>query len=315
MQPLVSIIIPTYDRAHLLGETLDSVLTQTYKNWECIVVDDGSTDPTDELMEFYCERDTRIQYYHRPKGRPKGANACRNYGFELSKGEYINWFDSDDLMDPQKLYLQVLTLQDSHFNFSISQTLKFETSKSNIIGLKCKDLHSENIFFNYLIQHISWLTQAPIWKRSFLESQDALFDEELQAAQEWEFFCRILSSFPDYFVIEKPLQLLRIHMQSITYNENKNLRMWNYYLARNKIYYNQNISLDEHSRKYLQNYLLYYFKEYTRNRDIKKALASFYVYILSEKFISSKGKGLALLGAFSYWITGKGDRFLRNISF
>ena len=80
--PLVSIIIPTYNRAHFIGETLESVLAQTYHNWECIVIDDGSTDYTDELMEFYCEKDSRIQYYHRPSHKPKGANACRNYGFE-----------------------------------------------------------------------------------------------------------------------------------------------------------------------------------------------------------------------------------------
>ena len=95
--PLVSIIIPTYNRAHFIGETLESVIAQTYENWECIVVDDGSTDYTDELMEYYCKKDTRIQYHHRPDIKPRGANACRNYGFGVSKGEYINWFDSDDL--------------------------------------------------------------------------------------------------------------------------------------------------------------------------------------------------------------------------
>lgn len=85
-QPLVSIIIPTYNRAHLIGETLDSVLAQIYTNWECIVVDDGSTDSTAELLAFYVEKDSRFQYHHRPKDRLKGANACRNYGFELSRG-------------------------------------------------------------------------------------------------------------------------------------------------------------------------------------------------------------------------------------
>src|SRR5690554_2800862 len=96
--PLVSIIIPTYNRAHLIGETLDSVLAQTYENWECIVVDDGSTDNTEELMAEYMTKDARFQYHHRPKDRLPGGNAARNYGFEVSMGEYIQWFDSDDLM-------------------------------------------------------------------------------------------------------------------------------------------------------------------------------------------------------------------------
>src|SRR5690554_5799485 len=104
--PLVSIIIPTFNRAHLIGETLDSVLAQTYHNWECIVVDDGSTDNTDEVMAEYIAKDARFQYHHRPAVKSKGANACRNYGFEKSKGAYIQWFDSDDLMHPEKIAIK-----------------------------------------------------------------------------------------------------------------------------------------------------------------------------------------------------------------
>ena len=65
-EPLVSVIIPTYNRAHLIGETLDSVLAQTYQNWECIIVDDGSSDDTDEVIGEYVKKDNRFKYYHRP---------------------------------------------------------------------------------------------------------------------------------------------------------------------------------------------------------------------------------------------------------
>src|SRR5688572_29060991 len=100
--PLISIIIPTYNRALMLEETLDSIIAQTYKNWECIVVDDGSTDATDKLMAEYIDRDSRFQYHHRPKDRLPGGNAARNYGFEISKGNFIQWFDSDDYMMANK---------------------------------------------------------------------------------------------------------------------------------------------------------------------------------------------------------------------
>ena len=77
--PLVSIIIPTYNRAHLIGETLDSVLAQTYQNWECIIVDDGSSDNTDEVIGAYVEKDSRFKYYHRSdKDLPKEPSASRN---------------------------------------------------------------------------------------------------------------------------------------------------------------------------------------------------------------------------------------------
>jgi glycosyltransferase involved in cell wall biosynthesis len=114
VNPLVSIIIPTYNRAHILGFTLESVISQTYLNWECIVVDDGSKDATDELLEFYCKADSRIKYFHRPSNRSKGANTCRNYGFEISKGKYIQWLDSDDILSENKLEAQVDKLKNKH---------------------------------------------------------------------------------------------------------------------------------------------------------------------------------------------------------
>ena len=81
-QPLVSIIIPTFNRAHLIGETLDSILAQTYTHWECLITDDGSTDNSIEIIQEYVTKDTRFKLFTRPANRPKGANACRNIGLE-----------------------------------------------------------------------------------------------------------------------------------------------------------------------------------------------------------------------------------------
>lgn len=104
---LVTIIIPTYNRYFLLGEALDSIVNQTYANWECIVVDDGSKDYTNELMNFYCSLPYKIKFHKRPKAYKKGANSCRNYGFELSQGDFIMWLDDDDYLDPFKLQKQI----------------------------------------------------------------------------------------------------------------------------------------------------------------------------------------------------------------
>jgi glycosyltransferase involved in cell wall biosynthesis len=114
-QPLVSIIIPTYNRAHLIGETLDSVVTQTYLNWECIIVDDGSSDNTDEVIKEYTKKDTRFKYYHRPKEHLSGGNGARNYGFKMSKGEYVNFLDSDDLFSENKIDDQVKLINKARF--------------------------------------------------------------------------------------------------------------------------------------------------------------------------------------------------------
>ena len=97
MNPLISIIIPTFNRAHIIGETLDSILAQTYPYWECIIIDDGSIDDSEEVIGEYVKNDGRFQYYNRPKEIIKGLTSCRNYGYSLCKGDFVSWFDSDDL--------------------------------------------------------------------------------------------------------------------------------------------------------------------------------------------------------------------------
>lgn len=99
-QQLVSIIIPLYNAEKYISETLDSVLSQTYKNWECIIVDDGSTDLSKVIVTEYCKKDKRFQYHWQIN---KGASAARNKGFELSKGEYIQHLDADDIIMPEKI--------------------------------------------------------------------------------------------------------------------------------------------------------------------------------------------------------------------
>ena len=108
--PLISIIIPTFNRAHLIQETLNSVITQLYSKWECIIVDDGSTDNTKQVVEGYAKKDERFKYFQRPAGRKKGASPSRNYGLEMANGDYIQFLDSDDLLEEKKFQEQIKVL-------------------------------------------------------------------------------------------------------------------------------------------------------------------------------------------------------------
>lgn len=204
-QPLVSIIIPTYNRAHLIGETLDSVLAQTYQNWECIVVDDGSTDNTDEVMAGYIAKDSRFQYYHRPADRLPGGNAARNYGFEVSKGEYVQWFDSDDLMIENKLSLnmEIFLKSDMDVVFNLYKEFPRGIDFDNFANYD----EELNLFENLVSKKIKINTPSSIWKKSTLIDQE-LFDENIFKGQELDFYARIFFSNSVKFRILKEITSL-----------------------------------------------------------------------------------------------------------
>lgn len=212
-KPLVSIIIPTFNRAHLIGETLDSVLAQTYQNWECIVVDDGSTDGTDALMAEYIAKDYRFQYFHRPKNKLKGANACRNYGFEKSKGVYIQWFDSDDLMHPIKLKIKI------QYAHSENADIIVDTHSAEKITILDRDpkleiFESEDFYVNYILGKKPVITNDVMVRANKVGS--LRFNEKLHKAQEFEFFTRLFEQKLKYCFLDLPLTHYRDSHDSIS---------------------------------------------------------------------------------------------------
>src|SRR5690606_7161596 len=93
----VSIVIPVFNRERLIAETVNSVLKQDYDNWELLLIDDGSTDSTLEIINNFSILDSRIKYFQRSQ-LPKGAQTCRNLGIQKATGTYIMFMDSDDLL-------------------------------------------------------------------------------------------------------------------------------------------------------------------------------------------------------------------------
>ena len=237
MDPIVSIIVPTYNRYSYLGATIDSILCQTYTKWECIVVDDSSSDYTEELMQFYCELDYRVSFVKRPTKNLKGANACRNYGFSKSSGEFVNWFDSDDIMHPNFLTEKLIKLSrnvNSICCISSFQTFKI-LKKERVLGNTSK-LGKENIFENICLQKYSVPTNGPLWRRSYLEKIE-LFNEDLSISQDFEFHSRALKNDELIEIITKPLFYLRVGNQSITQEFYLNIsqHFYSYFIVRKKI--------------------------------------------------------------------------------
>lgn len=210
--PLVSIIIPTFNRSHLICEALDSILAQTYENWECIIVDDGSTDDTEMVVRKYVKKDARFQFHKRPTERLKGGNAARNFGFEVSNGEYINWFDDDDVMleDFIKIKISLLT-QSTELVISSGYYVdeKLENRKAIILN------EQANLFKDYILWKLQILTPSVLFKKSFLKDKE-LFSPTIKRGQETEFFSRLLFRVPkeSYQIVNKPLFLYRLHQNT-----------------------------------------------------------------------------------------------------
>lgn len=116
MEGLVSIITPAYNCEKYIGETIESVLKQSYENWELIIVDDCSTDNTKSVVEEYIKRDKRIKYYSLDVN--SGAAVARTKAMELASGEYIAFLDSDDLWMPNKLEKQISFMKANNYNFT-----------------------------------------------------------------------------------------------------------------------------------------------------------------------------------------------------
>ena len=107
-KPLVSVIVPTYNYGRLIGETLECLRAQTYENWECVIIDDGSTDDTAERVSRFMERDARFKFLRQENALQAAA---KNNGLRNSAGEYIQFLDADDLIESQKLEKQVEYLE------------------------------------------------------------------------------------------------------------------------------------------------------------------------------------------------------------
>lgn len=200
-----SIIIPVYNREKLISQTIESVIIQTYKNWECIIIDDNSNDSTIESIKNYVEQESRIKIF-KSKRRASGAPSCRNIGIKKSTGTHIIFLDSDDILMPWALYERNLFIvNNTKNNFFLSQGLNFEKNgKLTLRGIPNKK--------DYIIQFITFQTAfqttAPTWERNFLINIGG-WNENLIRWQDPEIHIRALtkldsvvwkSEIPDYAI-------------------------------------------------------------------------------------------------------------------
>lgn len=143
---LVSIIMPSWNTGRFIGESIQSVLNQTYKNWELIIVDDCSTDNTDEIVASF--DDERIRYFRNDKN--SGAALTRNKAMREARGEWIAFLDSDDLWAPEKLEKQLSFMKENGYTFSFTEYEKIdEESKPLNIYVSGPEKVNKHKMYNY----------------------------------------------------------------------------------------------------------------------------------------------------------------------
>lgn len=211
MNNLVSIIIPTYNRADIISTTLESIRNQTYKYFECLIVDDGSDDKTEEVVLKFIDSDNRFKFYIRPSNKIKGPNSCRNYGFEKAKGDFIYFFDSDDFLKLHALeaYIKVFS---TDIDGVLAQVERVDRETGVLQDVNV--IESDNLIEDYFLNKVSYFVCGILWRKSFLDQQPELFDETIGHHDEWDFNLRMIYAKPKLVTIYEPLVIYYQHQNS-----------------------------------------------------------------------------------------------------
>jgi len=219
--PIVSIIMPTYNREQLLRRAIQSVLTQTYQDFELIIVDDGSTDNTERLAKSF--NSDKIRYIRHREN--KGPAAARNTGIQSAKGDYIAFQDSDNEWMPEKLEKQMRAFETAPPEVSIVYTgcyVVIENKKTYFPPAKVTPKDGD--LFSSLLKHSFVWTQQAMAKRECFE-RAGMFDERFPPIEDTEIFLR-MSRYYQFKYINEPLVISYSQPDSISKNKSAVIRAY-----------------------------------------------------------------------------------------
>jgi glycosyltransferase involved in cell wall biosynthesis len=210
MDQLISVIIPAYNQARYLKSAINSVLSQTYLIWECIVVDDGSTDNTSEIVHKF--RHPKIKYIYQ---RNSGLSAARNAGLLASKGDYISFLDSDDCFSPQKFEILLELFKNNPKLALAAGTAALIDENGNPINRNFETVLPKNsrelLFGNPL--HVG----SVLLKREWYQKV-GLFDTSLRSYEDWDYWLRLAIAGGEMESVGKIVSFYRFHTAQMTKN-------------------------------------------------------------------------------------------------
>jgi len=204
--PEISVIIPVYNAEKTIAWTIDSILNQTFKNFELIIINDGSTDSTLDIIKKF--KDKRIKVFNQ---KNQGAPRARNLGMKKSKGQYISFIDADDMWTNDKLELQLKALKNSKAEVAYSFVDLIDTNNKKICSLD-RQIINGNVQKKIFIKNFIDCGSNVLIKKKNLKHK---FDENLKGGQEWDLLINI-SKKSNFICVPKVQILYRLTPKSIS---------------------------------------------------------------------------------------------------
>lgn len=273
-------------------------------------MDDDSTDGSFSVVEEYTTTDSRIRLVQRPDTLPKGPNSCRNYGFSLSKGAWVYWLDSDDILLPEALTSYRSAFQ-PETEVVIAPLLKVNGDTGDVMGQNT--IASNNLIEDYFTGAVSFFVCGPMWRRLFLEQQQELFDESLRNLDDWDFNLRMWYANPKAVFLDEPTVRYLQHDHSLKKELAKGnpTEIESAFRARFKhlvLLTAQNLA----NKQIYQRHIAHFYKKTLRNAlQLKQPWWNYYRSMTHLLWQTRDYKELlkVSVGVVAYLVSGKGYRF------
>lgn len=215
--PLISIIVPCYNQGKFLDDALKSIYNQTYTNWECIVINDGSSDESEKIANNWVVKDGRFKYFFKENS---GVSATRNFALDIAKGSYIQFLDADDFLDSVKIELSINELRASSSERNIIVLSNFRMFSNNPDATEAPYCLLKGYVFTYENILYKWndTFSIPIHCGFFHASlfSSIRFPENLTAQEDWFVWVQLFQKGAKSVFLDKPLALYRLNPFSRT---------------------------------------------------------------------------------------------------
>ena len=211
VDPLVSVVMPAYNAEIYISDAINSVISQTYKNWELLIVNDRSTDNTKKIINSFKEKEKRIIYFETDKNL--GPGYARNIAIERANGQYIAFLDSDDKWIPNKLEIQLNFMKKNKSSFSFTSYQKINES-SQIIGKKIEvpnKLNYEDLLKSCIIGCLTVIYDVSKLGKVYMPL--------IKKTQDYAMWLNILKKIPSAHGLNESLALYRVRRDSISSNK------------------------------------------------------------------------------------------------